>query len=1067
MLCHVLQAQEVKGIVKDSGALPLPGVAVIVEGTAYGTVTDSDGKYRLQLQGKDDPVLQFSLIGMKTIFEKVDGRKTINVIMKEDTKYLDEVVVVGYQEVKRKDLLGAVASVSTDKIVELPVTTVDQALAGRMAGVSVVATEGSPDPEMKIRIRGTGSITQSSQPLYIVDGFPAESIGDISPSQIQSIDVLKDAFSTAIYGSRGANGVIIVTTKNAVGGKVSVNFNAYYGLKTMANKHAYKPLNASEFVKSQYELTMLRNLGIIDKSYSSYFGTFQDLVLFDEVPSNDYMDMAFGNTGSNYNVDLSVSGRSKNVDWTMTLARIGENGIMSGSTYNRTNLSFKAKLRTGNKTSFDVNFRYSDAKERGGAANNIDDTGYSSMNGRVNQSLAYAPFPCYTNEAGDYDDEAYAEYLVHPLRSIQDNDRKTHRTWLNLNAAFNWSIIKNLRLKLDFGYGANTTDRDQFMGSSTYWSNMTAHAEYQGMPANRHFERDFSRFRNANTLTYDFKDILDQRTHKLNFIVGQELTFSKASTQEIITQGFPEFYAAEDAWNFMGFGVPFSNNSIVEQNDVLVSFFGRANYTLLNRYSIGATLRADGSSKFAPSNRWGLFPSVAAFWDISKESFIEYITWVEQLKLRYSFGIAGNNGIPSGEISHIYSTRPTSFIDGVTSVWVPSTNMPNPELTWETTMTQNVGLDFSFIQGKINGSLEFYDNRTKDLLIRFPVSGVGYKYQYQNRASIMNRGVELSVNLPIIQKRNFDLNISGNIAYNKNLVLDIGGLDNIKAYTGWASSDVEYDYMVTAGEPMGNVYGYQVEGIYLVEDFDYVDGKWQIKEGVVDAKDFVGEKYFRPGSVKVKDQPTIDSDNDGKPDTGDGKIDVNDIVKIGNTLPAITGGFSINAYLYGLDFSANFNYMIGNDVYNANRLTFTNNRHWTKVNMSDEVSLEHRWTSVDWKTGKLLTDPTTYAQANENASMWSPFMEKARVLDYGIEDGSFLRLQSVTLGYTFPSKWLEKVKIKKLRVYVSGTNLFCLTDYSGYDPEVDCRRATPLTPGCDFSAYPKSIGAVVGINVGF
>ena len=1067
LLSVAVQAQEVKGVVKDATGNPLPGASVIVGGTAYGTVTDVDGNYKLQLKGYADPVLQFSMIGMKNIEEKVDGRKTINVTMQEDTRYLDEVVVVGYQEVKRRDLLGAVTSVSSDKLVEQPVTTVSQALAGRMAGVSVVTTEGSPDPEMKVRIRGTGSITQSSEPLYIVDGFPADGIGDISPSQIQSIDVLKDAFSTAIYGSRGANGVVIVTTKNASGGKVSVNFNAYYGLKTMANKRAYVPLGSSEFVKSQYELAMLRDNGVLKSTYTSYFGTFQDISLFDNVPANDYLDMAFGNTASNYNVDFSVSGRSKTADWTFTLARLGENGIMTGSTYNRTNVGFKAKLRTGKKTSIDVNFRYSDANERGGAANNIDDIGYSSMNGRVNQSLAYAPIPCKTNEAGDYDDEAYAEYLVHPLRSIEDNDRQTHRTWLNINSAFNWNIIKNLKLKLDFGYGTSTTDRDQFMGRTTYWSNIRAEADYQGMPANRHYERDFSRFRNANTLTYDFKDILDPSIHKLNFVVGQELTFSKSSSLEIITEGFPEFFKAEDAWNFIGSGVPFSNSRIIDQNDALLSFFGRANYTLLDRYSIGATVRADGSSKFAPGNRWGLFPSAAVSWDISKEPFMEYTTWIDQLKMRYSFGTAGNNGIPSGEIYSIYSANPTTIIDGVSSIWIPSSNMPNPDLTWETAVTHNIGLDFSFIQGKINGSLEFYDNRTKDLLIRFPISGTGYKNQYQNRASIMNRGVEATINLPIVQKRNFDLNISGNIAYNINRVLDIGGLDNIKAYTGWASSHIEYDYMVTAGEPLGNVYGYQVEGIYQVDDFDYVGGKWQAKEGVVDSKEIVGEKYFRPGSVKIKDQPTVDTDNDGVPDKGDGKIDINDMVKIGNTLPDFTGGFSINAFAYGFDFSANFNFMVGNDVYNANRLTFTNNRHWTKVNMSEEVSLDHRWTCVDWNTGKLFTDPTAYAEANKNATMWSPFMEKARVLDYGIEDASFLRLQSLTIGYTFPSKWLDRIKMKKLRVYVSGTNLLCLTKYSGYDPEVDCRRATPLTPGCDFSAYPKSIGGVVGINVGF
>ena len=1064
--CTILQAQEVKGVIKDVNGLALPGVSVIVEGTSNGTVSGTDGSYSLMLNNEKPAILVFSMIGLKTIYHDFSGQKVINVTMEDDTRFLDEVVVVGYQEVKRKDLLGAVTSVSSNKIVEQPVTTVGQALAGRMAGVSVVTTEGSPNPEMKIRIRGTGSITQSSEPLYIVDGFPADGIGDIAASQIQSIDVLKDAFSTAIYGSRGANGVIIVTTKNASGaGKVTVNFNAYYGLKTMANKDAYEPQSVSEFVKSQYEINLLRNNGRLTDSYASYFGAFVDIPLYEKLRSNDYMDQVFGNTASNYNVDLSVSGRLKSANWTLTLARIGEQGIMTGSDYARTNLGFKAKLTTSKKTSIDVNIRYSDADERGGAANNIDDMGNSSMNGRVNQALAYAPIKCSTNVLGAYDDDSYSEYFIDPLRSVADNDKRTHRTWLNLNAALNWTIIKNLKFKMDFGYGATTNDRDQYIGKTTNWVNLKSN--YSGSPANRHQEANTTRFRNANTLNYDFKSLLDPSVHKLNFVVGQELTYTSSTSLQIVTEGYPDFFEAEDTWNFMASGIPFSNEFIVNPNDVLLSFFGRANYTLLDRYSIGATVRADGSSKFAEGNRWGVFPSVAVSWEMANEPFMENAEWIDQLKLRYSFGTAGNNNIPSGEIYPVYSALNTNQIDGILSIWVPSENMPNPNLTWETAVTHNIGVDFSFIQGRLNGSLEFYNNNTKDLLIKFPIGGTGYRNQYQNRASIMNRGAELTLNLPIVQKRDFDLNIATNIAYNVNRVLDIGGLDNIQAYSGWASSHVTYDYMVTKNEPLGNVYGYQVEGIYQTTDFEYKGGKWNLKKGVVDSKELLGDTYFRPGSVKIKDQPTVDSDGDGKPDKGDGVINTDDIVKIGNTLPDFTGGFSINAFIHGVDISANFNFMIGNDVYNANKLTFTNNRHWTNVNMSDEVSLAHRWTAVNWETGKLYTDPFTYAEANKDATMWSPYMQKALVLDYGIEDGSFLRLQSLTVGYTFPSKWLDKIKMKKLRVYVSGTNLFCLTKYSGYDPEVDCRRATPLTPGCDFSAYPKSIGGVVGINVGF
>ncbi|MBQ9893551.1 MAG: TonB-dependent receptor [Bacteroidales bacterium] len=1049
-----LHAQVVKGAVIDAEGAPLPGVSVLIEGTSSGTVTGADGTYQLSVQGRKGPVLQFSMIGMKTIYEPVNGRKTVNVEMGEDTSFLDEVVVVGYQEMKRKDLLGSVSSVSSNKLLEQPVNSVGTSLAGRMAGVSVVTTEGDPDPVIKIRVRGTGSITQSSEPLYIIDGFPANDLSDISASQIQSIDVLKDAFATAIYGSRGANGVVIVTTKGAQGaGKVSVNLNAYYGLKTMANKDAYTPLNAQEFIKLQYERSIvLSDSHTVAQAYTNYFGTFDDIYLFDGIPTNDYMEMLFGNTASNYNVDMSVSGRNKLGNWSLTLARLGEEGIMTGTSFNRTNVGFKGNLRTGKKTSVDVNFRYSNANERGTAANNIGDVGFSAMNGRVNQALVYSPIPVHVNILDQADEDTFFEYRVHPLRSLADNDRQINRTWLNMNAAFNWDIVKNLRFKAEFGYGVRTTTQDNYVGTSTYWSNIQA--TMKGLPGNRHYEYWQQRFRNATTLSYDFKDVMDPQKHKLNIIVGEEINYANAKDLTIMTEGFPDFFTAEDTWNFMASGTPFSNSRNIGQPDAMLSFFGRANYTLLDRYSVGATLRADGSSRFGPGHRWGIFPSVAVSWDIANEPFMKNVGWIDQLKFRYSYGTAGNNNIPSGQIYALYSASTTAQLADLNSVWNPSSNMPNPALTWETAITQNVGLDFSFLGSRINGSIDYYDNRTKDLLIQFPIGGTGYKNQYQNRASIRNHGVEFTINLPIIHKKDFDLNLSGNIAYNINKVLDLGGLDEIQATTGWASSHISYDYKVTKGESLGSVYGYQVEGIWQVEDFDYIDGKWVVKQGLVSQSDVLGAKYFLPGSIKLKNQ------ND------DLVINSDDMVKIGNTLPDFTGGFSINAYLYGFDLSANFNYMVGNDIYNANRLRFTNISGWSFINVSDEVSLDKRWTSIDWQTGNMFTDPVAYAEANKDATMWSPVMQKAIVTDYGIEDGSFLRLQSLTLGYSLPAKLINKLHLTKFRIYATGTNLFCLTKYSGYDPEVDCRRSA-LTPGCDFSAYPKAIGGVLGVNIGF
>ena len=492
------------------------------------------------------------------------------------------------------------------------------------------------------------------------------------------------------------------------------------------------------------------------------------------------------------------------------------------------------------------------------------------------------------------------------------------------------------------------------------------------------------------------------------------------------------------------------------QNEYAVAgFFGRVNYDYKHRYSFAATFRADGSSKFSKANRWGFFPSAAASWTISNEPWMQGAGWVDQLKLRYSFGSAGNNNIPAGQINKEYSATATTWLSQSSSYWMAGKVMNNPDLKWETTYTHNFGLDFSFFKSRLSGSIEAYQNVTRDLLINFPITGSGYDSQYRNIGSTRNRGVELTLNAPVVSKKDFSLNISGNIAYNKNMVTDLGGLETIFAQSYWASTEIGDDYVVKVGEPLGNMYGYRCDGRYEVSDFTYSNGKWTLNEGVVNDGDIIGSSYLRPGALKLKDL------------NGDGKVTVADREVIGNASPDITGGFSINGYLYGFDFNANFNYMIGNEVYNANKVEFTSSRKFYNRNLVEAMDVDKRWTSVDWSTGELIEDPAALEQLNRGTTMWSPFVGQAVFSDWAVEDASFLRLQSATIGYTLPGKVTEKVHLRKVRFYLTGTNLFCLTKYSGYDPEVDTRRATPLTPGVDYSAYPKSIGYVFGVNVTF
>ena len=1043
----------IKGIVTDETGEPLIGAGVMVEGTTTGTITGIDGDYVLTLP-ENAVNLVFSFIGLADQVVPIAGQTEINVVLKADQTFLDEVVVVGYATVKRRDLLGSVSSVGADKLAEQPVTSVSQALSGKMAGVSVVTTEGDPDADIKIRVRGGGSITQDSSPLYIVDGFPVESINDISSSEIASIDVLKDAFSTAIYGSRGANGVVIVTTKSAEKGqKISVKLNAYYGLKTMANKKAIQAMDSENFVKFQYELASIR--GNIDNNYTPYFGTFDDMDLYKGLATNNWVDAVFGNTGSTFSIDASVSGSGENYNWTLGYAHMGDQAIMAGSNYLRDNLNFKGNFKTSKTTSVDVNVRYSRINVRGSGANGINDQGSTAGNGRLKHAVQYAPIPVAAVSSDSDLEQDYGDNAP-PLVSVADNDSKRIRKTWNANAAFNWTIIDNLKLKIEGGLEDYRQGDDRFYGLTTYYVANTS--TVKNTPSTQHKEAFRTRYRNTNTLNYDFADVLKNPDHSLSALLGEEMTITKSNTITDMVDGFPTFYDAQMAWNFMASGTPASSNNHIGADDKLLSFFGRVNYDYKHKYSLGVTLRADGSSKFARGHRWGFFPSAAASWTISNEPWMDAShSWLDQLKLRYSFGTAGNNNIPSGQLMKEYASSTTSWLSMTSNIFTAGKILNNPELTWETTYTHNLGLDFSFFQSRLSGSVEVYQNDTKNLLINFPIPGSGYDSQYQNIGSTRNRGVELTLNAPIVSKKDFSLNIGGNIAYNQNRVTSLGGLESIRAQSYWASTEIGDDYIVQVGQPLGNMYGYVSDGMYTVDDFSYDGAKWVLNDGVVDCSSILGSSYMRPGAPKFKN---VDGSEDNKVTNADRTV-------IGNAAPDFTGGFSLSGYVHGFDFSANFNFMIGNQVYNANKVEFTSSRKYYNRNLLNSMDVDKRWTNIDWTTGEQITDAATLRSVNAGKTMWNPAVGNAIFSSWAVEDGSFLRLQSATIGYTLPEDLTKKIYIRKLRVYVTGTNLFCLTKYSGYDPEVDTRRSTPLTPGVDYSAYPKSIGFVAGINLTF
>ncbi|MBN2164654.1 MAG: SusC/RagA family TonB-linked outer membrane protein, partial [Marinilabiliaceae bacterium] len=640
------------------------------------------------------------------------------------------------------------------------------------------------------------------------------------------------------------------------------------------------------------------------------------------------------------------------------------------------------------------------------------------------------------------------------IGGIADNDQIRHRKNWNVNGAFTWEIIDNLSLKTDFGLDDYHLNDNRFYGKTTYYAREKV-GEFVGLPAVVEANQFRKKIRNTNTINYDFKNVL-RADHNMNVLIGEERVVSESSKTNSEVWGLPDFFDAEKAFNFQGSG----NASVIDHfynpDDKLLSFFGRLNYDYKSRYSLAATFRADGSSKFSDGNKWGYFPSVAVAWRLSEEDYFS-ADWLDNLKLRFSYGTAGNNNIPSGQMSKTFSASSTTNLNTSSTYWSSGNVLDNPDLRWETTYTRNLGLDFAVFRSKLSGSVELYRNNTTDLLFEVDIAGSGYNTQYRNMGETRNQGLEVVLNYVALQGKDYGLSFNFNIGFNQNEIISMGVLENYGEASDWASTEINYDYWISKGGSVGDMYGYRTLGRYEVSDFEGYDeatSTWILKEGVPNTSTAILGHNVRPGDLKLKD---LDGENG---------VTVDDREIIGSANPLHTGGFSINGNYKGFDLAANFNWVYGNSIYNANKVEFTSARKYSYRNMSTIMASGNRWSNL-LPDGTICNDPEQLAQMNENTSMWSPDLEYAVFHDWAVEDGSFLRLSTLSLGYTLPKQLVERIKIDRLRFYVTGYNIFCLTNYSGYDPEVDARRKTPLTPNVDYSAYPKSRQVVFGVNLNF
>ena len=1020
-----VSAQTVKVTVTDETGEPVIGASVLEQGSQNGGITDIDGIFNITLKGSKQIVISY--IGMKTQTVDGKGKTAIDVVLKDDATGLEEVVVIGYGSVRKKDITGSVATVNSETLQAVPVANASEALTGKLAGVQVTTTEGSPDADVKIRVRGGGSITQSNDPLYIVDGFPVDGISDIPANDIEDITVLKDASSTAIYGSRGANGVILVTTKSGQAGKVKVSYNAYYSWKKIAKK--YDVLDVYDYAKWQYEYALLYNGGDASKisHYTDKFGNYQDMDLYRGVEGNDWQDLAYGRTGHTFNHNININGGSDNMKYAFSYAHMDDKAIMVGSDFKRDNLSLKLNTKPTKRTTLDFQARWAKTTINGGGANEA--AGAYDTDRRLRYAVLYTPLPM---KGIDGTDELEGSSFYDPITTAYDNDQKKQRRNLNLAGAFGWEVYKNLKLKTEFGYDTYDEYNQRFWGTSAYYIKNQPSAANQGKPAIRNVNTIRNRFRNTNTASYDFKAIFGKDSdHSLNVLVGHEYVITKkhAITDEV--HGFPTDYDAATAWKLTAQGDPYTVEDFYSADDKLLSWFGRANYNFQDKYLLSATFRADGSSKFSKGNRWGYFPSAALAWRVSAEPFMQGTkSWLTDLKLRLSYGTAGNNNIPVGQLVQEYQSKATTWVNGFPNYWAPSKTMFNPDLKWETTITRNIGIDFTLWNGKLNGSIEGYINTTKDLLIQFPTGGTGYDNQYRNLGKTQNSGFEVSFTYHIVNKADWGIDFNANIGYNKNKVKELG-IEDFATNSNWGSTEIGNDYRIAVGHSVGEIIGYKNAGRYEVSDFEGYDpatNSWKLKDGVVDGSPVIGT--LRPGSMKLMDVS-------GPEGTPDGVVDDNDITEIGNVNPDFVGGFGLNARAYGFDLSANFNFSIGNKVYNAlqRRLELTGDSYNVLTSVKDS------WT------------PT-------NASNDLPLATNARPFSYidsrYVQSASYLKLRNLTIGYKFKVDGLKSV-VESIRLYATASNLLTITPYKGYDPEV--------SSGTDSGVYPSSRTFTFGVNI--
>lgn len=956
--------KEVRGIITDKTGEPLIGVSVTVKGTGKGTVTDMNGKWSLSVS--EGSVLNFSYIGYSAETVKVGKSNSYNISLSEDNQILDEVVVIGYGSMKRKDITTAVSVVSTADIDERPIIDAAQALQGKAAGIQVVQPSGAPGEGMSIRVRGATSVQASNEPLYIVDGMPNDNISSLSPADIESMQVLKDASSAAIYGARAANGVVLITTKRGKVGNPQVKFSAYVGLSQLGKK--IDALNTEEYKDLMKEL----------KKYSNVAPTIPD----SEKRYVDWTDMFF-KTGLNQNYQLSVSNGTDKLRYFVSGGYTNEQGIIEKASFRRYNFRANIDNQHTKWLKMALNFAYTNTKGQ-----EVNQSRSSMRAGSILSVINTPPFmQQWDNEnPGQYDENAYGSRILNPL-AANSADNITSADYLKGSLGFTFDILKGLQFKSTFGIDLSNNRWDYFLDPKS---------TSDGRGTKGRVEESYSRnieWLFENILTYDFS----LKKHNFSLMGGatqQHAQYNGAWLAGFdLADSYPNIHSISAA-NQIDKDACGSSASAWS----LASFLGRIAYNYDSKYLLTMNFRADGSSRFAPGHRWGYFPSASAGWRVSSEKFMEPLkNVIDDMKLRIGWGMNGNqSGI--GNYSYLASMSASKVAPTTENLYpglaITPYSAANTELTWEKTMQWNAGLDLTMFDSRVTLSVDAYYKKTKDLLLTVSLpdnvnlpGGIT-----RNDGEMVNKGMEFSVSSQNL-KGAFQWNTDFNISFNRNKLTKLG-LNKIYYYAEMYETR-ESAVILKEGIPLGTFYGYVSEG--------------------VDPE---------TGNIIYSDL------------NKNGSLDPGDRTEIGCAQPDFIYGMT-NTFSYaGLNLSVFLQGSQGNDIFNASRI---DTEGMFDFRNQSKAVLDR------WKRPGMITDIPRVGNI-ENSHNSTRF----------VEDGSYLRLKTVTLSYDFNKKWLKKMHLSKLQAYVTGQNLLTLTKYSGYDPEVNAYGADAVAQGVDYGTYPQS-----------